>query len=141
MLLLTPAIASINARNPYHLDDNAKVLYGAGHFVAVGRRWSPILCALTFFSVRIPTLYLRLTKKLHNQPNLLRRIRMAVDVPMGVRQRLHQFRTPFDVMAQVFQCRLDVLRLGPVESCQLTFAISAFFYHAFSFFWHFVLYR
>ena len=59
---------------------------------------------------------------------------MAVDVPMGVRQRLYQFRTPFDVMAQVLQCRLDVLCLGPVESCQLTFAISAFFYHAFSFF-------
>ena len=55
MLLLTPAIASINARNPYHLDDNAKVLYGAGHFVAVGRRWLPSFCALTFFSVRIPS--------------------------------------------------------------------------------------
>jgi hypothetical protein len=54
MFLLTPAIASINARNPYHLDDNA-------------------------------------------------------DVPMGMRQCLHQFWTRFDVMKQVFQCRLDIL--------------------------------
>ena len=59
---------------------------------------------------------------------------MAVDVPMGVRQRLHQFRTALDVLAQVLQRRLDVLRLWPVEARQLPFAISTFFYHAFYFF-------
>ena len=56
MFLLTSAIASINARNPYHLDDNA-------------------------------------------------------DVPMGMRQCLHQFWTRFDVMKQVFQCRLDIFEI------------------------------
>ena len=50
MLLLTPAIASINARNPYHLDDNAKVLYCAKPLMSWRRFFSADLI-FRFFAV------------------------------------------------------------------------------------------